>query len=76
MADTRPETREMYAEIAALVAAVGKAFALSEDDAAQALEDGEITLEFGRDSNGNRFVLAQRGETSARIYQGAIKQEG
>jgi hypothetical protein len=74
MADT-PENREMYGQIAALVAAVGKAFAKPESDVIAALEKNAIGLEFGSDENGNRFVLATFEGKTARIYQGAIKQE-
>lgn len=73
-ADT-PENREMYKEIAALVAAVGKAFARPESEVISALEKNQVSLEFGRDENGNRFVLATLEGQTARIYQGAIKQE-
>jgi hypothetical protein len=70
-----PENREMYQEIAALVAALGKAFALPESDIISALEKNAIGLEFSRDENGNRFVLATLSGKTARVYQGAIKQE-
>lgn len=73
-ADT-PENREMYKEIAALVAALGKAFARSEGDIISALEKGEIALDFGQDENANRFVMATFAGKTARVYQGAIKQE-
>lgn len=71
----RDENREMYKEIAALVASLGKAFARPESEIIAALEKNAIGLEFGRDENGNRFVLAQLEGQTARIYQGAIKQE-
>jgi hypothetical protein len=70
-----PENREMYKEIATLVASLGKAFACPESEVIAALERGAITLEFGRDENGNRFVLAAYDGKTARVYQGAIKQE-
>jgi hypothetical protein len=74
MTDT-PENREMYKEIAALVAALAKAFETPEAEIISALDRNEITLDFARDANGNRFVMAAFGERSARVYQGAIKQE-
>lgn len=74
MPDT-PDPREMYKEIAALVAALGKAFALPEAEVIAALDRNAVTLDFGRDENGNRFVLAALNGRSARIYQGAIKQD-
>lgn len=73
--DTRDENREMYKEIAALVASIGKAFGRAESEVISALEKNAIALEFGRDENGNRFVLAAFDGKTARIYQGAIKQE-
>jgi len=70
---TKPENREMYAEIAALVGAVAKAFAIPEAEATAALENGTVTLDFGRDANGNRYVAATRSGQTVRLYQGAIK---
>ncbi|MGE4062372.1 MAG: hypothetical protein AB7E79_03300 [Rhodospirillaceae bacterium] len=75
MSEGAPENREMYKEIAALVAAIAKAFARPESDVIAALDKNMVSLEFGRDANGNRFVLAGLEGKSARIYQGAIKQE-
>jgi len=74
MADA-PENREMYKEIAALVAAISKSFECSESAVISALERNEIALTFGDDENGNRFVLATFAGRAARIYQGAIKNE-
>ena len=75
MADDIPrsDSREMYGEIAALVASLAKAFALAEPAVITALEKGEITMDFGKDANGNPFVMATHGDKTARIYQGAIK---
>lgn len=70
-----PDNREMYKEIAALVAAIGKAFVRPEAEVIAALEKNAIALAFGSDENGNRFVLATFEGRTARIYQGAIKQE-
>ena len=70
-----PDTREMYKEIAALVAALGKAFARPEGDIVAALERGAIALDFSQDENANRFVLATFEGKTVRVYQGAIKQE-
>jgi len=70
-----PDTREMYEEIAALVAAIGKAFARPESEIIAALDRNAIGLDFSRDENGNRFVLATLEGRSVRVYQGAIKQE-
>ncbi len=71
----RDDNREMYNEIAALVASLGKAFGRPENEVVAALEKNAITLDFGRDANGNRFVLATFEGKTARLYQGAIKQE-
>ncbi len=69
-----PENREMYTEIASLLATLAKALDLSESEAIAAVERGEIALDFGRDENANRYVVATyRGQT-ARVYQGAIKR--
>jgi hypothetical protein len=70
-----PENREMFKEIATLVASLGKAFACPESEVISALERGAVTLAFDRDENGNRFVLADYAGKRARVYQGAIKQE-
>lgn len=75
MPNDPPENREMYTEIAALVASLGKAFARPESEIIAALEKDKIALEFGRDANANRFVLATLEGSTVRVYQGAIKQE-
>jgi hypothetical protein len=72
----QPESREMYAEIGSLVASLAKALEINEADTAAALEQGEITLELARDSNGNAFVAARHGDKTVRVYQGAIKRPG
>ena len=68
------ERREMYGEIAALIGALAKTFAIEESAAAAAVESGAMTLDFGRDANGNRFVAATFAGRAARVYQGAIKR--
>lgn len=65
----------MYKEIATLVASLGKAFVRPESEIVAALEKNQIALEFGRDANANRFVLATFEGQTVRVYQGAIKQE-
>jgi hypothetical protein len=72
----KPETREMYGEIAALVASVAKALELSDADTIAAMERGEIGLDFGADENGNRFVAATHAGRTTKIYAGAIKHAG
>ena len=73
MSENSPENREMYAEIAALVAALAKSFAIKDEEAAQAVGSGAMALQFGQDANGNRFVTAAYQGKSNRVYQGAIK---
>jgi hypothetical protein len=75
--DSKPpssDKREMYTEIASLVGAIAKALAIPEAEVAAALEAGTMTLEFGADSNGNRFVAVSQAGKTARVYQGAIKR--
>jgi hypothetical protein len=69
-----PENREMYSEIAGLIAALAKSFAIKDSEAAAAVESGAMTLDFGRDTNGNPYVSASYRGTVARVYQGAIKR--
>lgn len=71
---SRPDPREMYAEIAALIGALGKSFALKDSETAAAVESGAMALEFGRDANGNAYVAATYQGQTARVYQGAIKR--
>ena len=70
------EQREMYAEIAALVGALAKTFAMKDAEAATAVESGAMALDFAQDANGNRFVAATYAGKTARVYQGAIKRDG
>ena len=69
----KPESREMYGEIATLIATLAKAFVLTDADTIAALERGEIAVEFGQDTNGNKFVAATYEGRTVRVYQGAIK---
>ena len=71
-----PDNREMYDQVNALVGVIAKAFDLPVDVTARALEDGSLSLAFGEDEAGNRFVEASHLGQSARIYQGAIQHEG
>lgn len=75
MIDIPADVREMHKEIAALVAALAKAFSLGDAEVIRGLEADAFALDFREDANGNRFVLARYGDKSARIYPGAIKQE-
>ena len=64
--------REMYAEVNALMGAIGKAFALDAEQTARAVEAGEITMDLGADERGERFVGVTYGDKAIRLYQGAI----
>ncbi len=75
MSEKPPEPREMYSEIAALIAALAKTFAMKDADAAAAVESGAMVLDFAQDANGNRYVAAIYEGKTARVYQGAIKRE-
>ncbi len=65
----------MYTEIGALIGAIAKALAMKDADVAAKLENGAMTLEFGVDANGNRFVAVHHEGHTARVYQGAIKRD-
>ena len=67
------EAREAYSEIAALIASLAKTFGLSDADVAQAIESGQMRLDFSQDDTANRFVAATYQGKSARVYKGAIK---
>ena len=69
----RPENREMYGEIAALIGALAKSFGIKDSEVAAAVESGAMALQFGRDDAGNRYVAASYQGRTARVYQGAIK---
>ena len=69
------ETREMYGEIATLIASVGKALGLSDAETIAAIERGALALDGGEDENGNRFVAATYEGQTARVYAGAIKRD-
>jgi hypothetical protein len=69
------DNREMYAEVNALVGAIAKALDLTDEAAVKALEDRSLSLVFGEDEAGQRFVEASHEGRSARIYQGAIHHQ-
>ncbi len=69
-------TKEMYDEIAVLLGAVGKAFGLNDQQAAQGLEDGSISLEMALDADGQRYVRVGHGGRFVRIYDGRVFYEG
>ncbi|MHB1205892.1 MAG: hypothetical protein ACYCZX_10010 [Rhodospirillaceae bacterium] len=70
-----PDPREMYSEIGALLGAIAQAFSITEAEVITGVEQNRLTMEFGRDANGNPFVTATLDGRAARIYQGAIKRE-
>lgn len=67
------EAREGYSEIAALIGSLAKTFSLSDADVAQAIESGQMRLDFSQAGSANRFVSATYQGKTARIYKGAIK---
>lgn len=67
------EGREHYEQINALVASIAKALGLPDEQVAQEIEAGAITLALAEDDNGNRYIDVQCGETRAQVYQGAIR---
>jgi hypothetical protein len=69
------ERREMYGEIASLLAGLAKALAIKDSEAAAGVETGAITLAVSQDANGNRFVAATFEGKTARLYPGAIKHD-
>ncbi len=71
----KPDSREMYGEIANLIGSLAKALAMTDAEVIGAVERGEVTVDFGQDPNGNRFVAVTYGERKIRIYQGAIQHD-
>ena len=69
-----PDPREMYSEIGALLGSVAQAFSITEAEVIAGVEQNRLTMDFGRDENGNPFVTATLDGQAARIYQGAIKR--
>ena len=69
------DEREMYAEMNALLGAIAKAFKIDAEQAARAVEAGEITIEMKQDALGERLLAMRYQGRSAQIYQGAIRHE-
>jgi hypothetical protein len=69
-------TKEMYDEIAALFGAIAKAFGLTDQQAAEGLTKGEISVEMGQDEDGRRFVRAGHEGKFIRVYDGRVLHEG
>jgi hypothetical protein len=67
------EEREMYAEMNALLEAIAKAFNIEAEQAARAVENGEITIEMKEDFRGERLLAMHYQGRSAQVYQGAIR---
>lgn len=63
---------EMFGEINALVGAIGKAFELTVEDAAKAIEAGAVTLAMKTDGSGQRYIEVDYLGRAAQIYHGAI----
>lgn len=67
------ESREMFAELNALLAAIAKALGLEPDAAARAIETGEIAISMEVDEDGRHCVgVCCDGKTS-RVYPGVIR---
>jgi hypothetical protein len=69
------DEREMYAEMNALLAAIAKAFGIEAEQAARAVEAGEVVIDMQEDPLGERYLAARYQGRSAKIYQGAIRYE-
>lgn len=67
------DQREMYAEVNALLGAIAKAFDITPEQAARAVEAGEITMGMAEDERGERYLDAAYAGRKARLYQGAIR---
>ena len=67
------ESREMYGEIATLIASLAKALTLPDAEVIAAIERGEVAVDFGQDDTGNKFVAATYQGRTVRLYQGAIR---
>lgn len=65
--------REHYDDINSLVASIAKAHGLEDEQAAQELEGGIITLSMETDENSEHYIAALRQGAEARIYQGVIR---
>ncbi len=65
--------REMYAELNALLGAIGKALDLTSEQTVKAVEADEIAMEMKVDERGERFITVSFQGRSAQIYQGAIR---
>ena len=65
--------QEMFGEINALVGAIGKAFDLTVEDTAKAIEAGVVTLAMKTDGSGQRYVEVDYLGKAAQIYHGAIR---
>lgn len=67
------ESREMYAEVNALVGAMAKALDIAGEEVARAIEAGEIAVDMEVDERGERFIAVSYKGQSVRIYEGAIR---
>ncbi|MQX37910.1 hypothetical protein [Roseospira navarrensis] len=74
------DTREMFAEISTLLGNLSKALEMEPEDVGRLLEEGALSLSFGEDEAGEKFVVATHGEGDARrvarIYRDRIYHLG
>ncbi|MDR3441175.1 hypothetical protein [Telmatospirillum sp.] len=67
------DQREMYGELNALLGAIAKALDIEAEQAARAVEQGDIAVEMREDERGERFLSVLYQGRSAKVYQGAIR---
>lgn len=65
--------KEMFAEVNALVGAIGKALDLAPEVAAREVEAGAIHVEMETDERQQRRISLHYQGRTAYLYQGAIK---
>ncbi|MTJ79832.1 MAG: hypothetical protein F8N37_02260 [Telmatospirillum sp.] len=66
------DQREMYSEMNQLLGAIAKALGIEAEQAARALERGEIDVAMKEDARGERFLDISYAGRKAQVYQGAI----
>lgn len=69
------ESREMFAELNALLTAIAKALELEPEAAARAIEAGEVAIKMEVDEEGRHFVGVTHGAKTSRVYPGVIRHE-
>jgi len=67
------DSREMFAELNALLTAIAKALDLEPEAAARAIEAGEIAIKMEVDEEGRHFVGVVHDGKTSRVYPGVIR---